>query len=76
MTDDGVIVIDARAFRTQAQNREDARRRLADLIRRALVAPKRRRKTKPTAASKERRLDTKRRRSHTKQRRGRSRGEE
>jgi ribosome-associated protein len=76
MTDDGVIVIDARAFRTQAQNREDARRRLADLIRRALVAPKRRRKTKPTAASKERRLDTKRRRSHTKQLRGRSRGEE
>jgi ribosome-associated protein len=76
MTDDGVIVIDARTFRTQAQNREDARRRLADLIRRALVAPKRRRKTKPTAASKQRRLDTKRRRSHTKQLRGRSRGEE
>ena len=76
MTDDGVIVIDARSFRTQAQTREDARVRRADLIRRALVAPKRRRKTKPTAASKQRRLETKRRRSETKQSRGRSRGEE
>src|SRR3954449_4070978 len=36
MTDDGVVVIDARAFRTQSQNREDARERLVDLIRRAL----------------------------------------
>jgi ribosome-associated protein len=70
MTADGVLVIDARAFRTQAQNREDARVRLADLIRRALVAPKRRRRTKPTAASKQRRLTTKRRRSETKQLRG------
>jgi ribosome-associated protein len=71
MTDEGVIVIDA-----QARNREDARLRLADLIRRALVPPKRRRKTKATAASKQRRLETKRRRSETKQLRGRSRGEE
>ena len=76
MTDEGVIVIDARTFRTQAHNREDARLRLADLIRQALVAPKRRRKTRPTAASKQRRLETKRRRSETKQRRGRSPGEE
>ena len=76
MTDDGVIVIDARAFRTQAQNREDARLRLADLIRRAVVVPKRRRKTKPTAESKQRRLETKRRRSETKQLRGRSRGDD
>jgi ribosome-associated protein len=76
MTDEGIIVIDARAFRTQAQNREDARQRLADLIRRALVVPKRRRKTRPTVASKHRRLETKRRRSETKQLRGRSRGEE
>jgi ribosome-associated protein len=76
MTDEGVIVIDARSFRTQARNREDARLRLADLIRRALVPPKRRRKTKATAASKQRRLETKRRRSETKQLRGRSRGEE
>jgi ribosome-associated protein len=76
MTADGVIVIDARSFRTQAQNREDARLRLAELIRRALVAPKRRRKTKPTTASKHRRLETKRRRSETKQLRGRSGGED
>src|SRR5512146_13144 len=41
MTHDGVLVIDARAYRTQSQNREDARDRLADLIRRALIPPKR-----------------------------------
>jgi ribosome-associated protein len=76
MTDEGVIVIDARSFRTQAQNREDARVRLTDLIRKALVVPKRRRKTKPTAGSKERRLETKRHRSRTKHLRGRSRREE
>jgi ribosome-associated protein len=76
MTDEGVIVIDARSFRTQAQNREDARLRLADLIRRALVAPKRRRKTKPTRASAQRRLETKHRRAQTKQSRGRSPGGE
>jgi ribosome-associated protein len=76
MTDEGVVVIDARSFRTQAQNREDARLRLADLIRRALVAPKRRRKTKPTRASAQRRLETKHRRAQTKQLRGRSRGGE
>jgi ribosome-associated protein len=73
MTDEGVIVIDARSFRTQARNREDARLRLADLIRRALVPPKRRRKTKPTAAAQQRRLETKRHRASTKQLRGRSR---
>ena len=76
MTAEGILVIDARAFRTQAQNREDARARLAELIRRSLVAPKRRRKTRPTAASKQKRLETKRRRSQTKQLRGRSRGDE
>jgi ribosome-associated protein len=76
MTAEGILVIDARAFRTQAQNREDARARLAELIRRSLVAPKRRRKTRPTSASKQKRLETKRRRAQTKQLRGRSRGEE
>jgi ribosome-associated protein len=75
MTDEGVIVIDARSFRTQAQNRDDARVRLADLIRKALVVPKRRRKSRPTAGSKERRLETKRRRSRTKDLRGRSRND-
>ena len=76
MNDDGVLLIDARSFRTQAQNREDARARLADLIRRALVAPKKRRKTKPTAASKQRRLESKRRRAQRKQMRGGSRDDE
>lgn len=76
MTDDGVLVIDARRFRTQAQNREDARERLAELIRRAAIRPKRRRRTKPTAASRERRIQVKRRRSGIKQGRGRVAGDE
>jgi ribosome-associated protein len=66
LTSDGVLVIDARTFRTQAENREAARDRLIDLIRRALVRPKRRRKTRPSAASKERRLTSKKSRSETK----------
>jgi ribosome-associated protein len=69
MTDEGVLVIDARAHRTQAQNREEARVRLADLIRRALVWPTRRNKTRPGAASVQRRLDSKKRRSETKRNR-------
>jgi ribosome-associated protein len=76
MTGEGVLVIDAREHRTQGQNREEARARLTDLIRRALVRPKRRRKTKPGAAAKERRLDTKKRRSETKAGRGRLHGHE
>jgi ribosome-associated protein len=71
MTTDGVLVIDARRFRTQAQNRADARERLAALVRQALVRPKRRRKTKPTAGSVERRMQSKRRRSEAKRGRGR-----
>ena len=70
MTDEDVLVIDARAHRTQGQNREDARARLVDFIRRALVRPKRRRKTRPGAAAKQRRLDTKKARSQTKRGRG------
>jgi ribosome-associated protein len=66
MTADGVLVIDARRFRTQAENRQDARDRLTNLIRQAAVRPKRRRKTRPTASSREQRLDTKRKRSDTK----------
>jgi ribosome-associated protein len=76
MTGEGVIVIDARRFRTQAQNREDARERLADLIRRAAARPKRRRKTKPTQASKEQRISMKKRRAETKRRRARVGGDE
>ena len=70
MTADGVLVIDARRHRTQAQNREDARERLADLLRQALVIPKRRRKTKPTKSSLERRMQSKQKRSQTKRGRG------
>ena len=62
----GELLISAQRFRTQAQNRADARERLGDLIRSALHAPKRRRKTNPTAASKRRRLETKHRRSEIK----------
>jgi len=69
MTADGVVMIDARRFRTQVKNREDARDRLAALLRKALVTPKRRRKTTPTAASTERRIASKRRRAETKHRR-------
>jgi len=64
---DGVLVIDARRFRSQHRNREDAVHRLACLIRRAAVRPVRRRKTKPTAASRQRRLAGKRRRGQIKQ---------
>jgi ribosome-associated protein len=71
MTDEGVLVIDARQFRTQLKNRNDARERLVELIRRAAVRPKPRKRTKPTRASKERRLESKRQRGQTKKRRGR-----
>jgi ribosome-associated protein len=71
MTDDGVLVIDARQFRTQLKNREDARERLVELIRRAAVRPKTRKRTKPTRASREKRLEAKRHRGQTKKRRGR-----
>lgn len=56
LTDAGVLVIQAQRFRDQARNREDARERLAELLRSALHAPKKRVATKPTRASKERRL--------------------
>lgn len=70
MTDQDVLLIDARAHRTQGQNREEARERLAEFIRRALVRPKRRHKTRPGAAAKQRRLETKKIRARTKQGRG------
>ena len=66
LTDDGVIVIRADRFRTQERNREDARGRLAALIREATVVPKPRIKTRPTRASKERRLEGKKARGTTK----------
>ena len=71
----GVVRIVARRFRTQLANRRDAVARLADLIRRAAVPPKVRRRTKPTRGSKERRLEEKRRTARKKQER-RTRGDE
>ena len=67
LTKDGVIVIRADRFRTQDMNREDARERLVELIRQAAIAPKFRVKTKPTRASKERRLESKGKRGSVKQ---------
>ncbi|CFX51698.1 Peptidyl-tRNA hydrolase ArfB [Candidatus Filomicrobium marinum] len=66
LTDDDVIIIKADRFRTQERNRADARERLADLIRESLIEPKRRIATKPTRASKERRLRAKTQRSDVK----------
>jgi len=66
MTDEDVLVIDARTSRTQVQNREDARARLVDFIRRALVRPRRRQKTRPPKAAKQKRLDSKKHRGETK----------
>lgn len=69
MTTEDVLVIEARRHRTQGQNREDARERLSDLIRQALVRPKRRRETKPTRGAVEQRIHSKKRRADTKRRR-------
>ncbi len=66
MTDEGVLVIDARRHRTQEQNRRDAVERLIALVQQAAVPPKPRRPSRPTRASKERRLESKVRRSRLK----------
>ncbi|HVT33433.1 MAG TPA: alternative ribosome rescue aminoacyl-tRNA hydrolase ArfB [Rhodanobacteraceae bacterium] len=63
LTADGVLVIQANRFRDQAKNRDDARARLAALIEAAQHVPKRRIATKPTRASKERRIEGKKNRS-------------
>jgi ribosome-associated protein len=63
LTRDGVLIITAQRHRTQAANRQDALQRLLDLIRRAAVAPVPRRPTRPTAASRERRIESKKRRA-------------
>jgi len=71
MTTDGVLLLDSREHRTQVQNREAARARLAALLQLAAVRPKTRRPTKPGRAAKERRLTSKKRRADVKSRRGR-----
>ncbi len=62
----GVLIIDARRFRTQERNRQDALDRFSALVKKATFRKKRRRPTAPSRASKERRLDEKRRKSQTK----------
>ncbi len=66
MTEDGILIIHAKRFRTQERNRQDARERLVELIRKACEPPKTRRKTRPTRASKERILAAKRHKSQIK----------
>ncbi len=70
---DGRLRIDSRAFRTQPQNREAARERLVTLLRQAARRPKPRRPTKPKAAAREKRIESKKRRSAVKALRGRTR---
>jgi len=70
MTDADDLLIVARSHRSQEQNRREAEERLCDLVRRALIVPKKRHATKPTRASKERRLDGKARSQRTKRMRG------
>jgi ribosome-associated protein len=76
MTKDGVIVIQAQRFRTQERNRADAIDRLLELLREAMTRPTPRRPTRPTKASKQRRLDSKKRRGDVKARRGSGRFED
>lgn len=70
MTEDGVVIIEARRFRTQERNREDALQRLVRMIAKAWERPRPRRPTRPTLASKQRRVDQKKRRSRIKRDRG------
>jgi len=76
LTDSGEILIAAQRFRTQEHNKRDAFERLVEMVAQALIEPKARRATKPTRASKERRLVGKGQRADLKQKRSRVRGEE
>ena len=69
LTQDGVLVITAQRHRTQERNRQDALDRLVELVRRASIPPVPRHRTKPTLASRQRRLEAKAKRSETKRRR-------
>jgi ribosome-associated protein len=66
MTTDGVLVIIARQYRTQEKNRQDALSRLVELIRKASIPPKKRKKTSPSSVSKQERLEAKKHRSNIK----------
>jgi len=76
LTNDGVLVITAQRYRTQERNREDALARLVELVQAATVRPVRRRPTRPTFASKRRRLEGKKRRGDIKALRGAKPGNE
>lgn len=67
MTDEGVLVIEAKRYRTQEQNRADALLRLTALIQKAAVEPKNRRATRPSLSAKAERMDSKKKRGETKQ---------
>ncbi len=69
MTEDGVLIIKAKRFRSQDKNRKDALDRLVELIRKATLKPKPRRKTRPSRAARERRISAKKKRSEIKHRR-------
>lgn len=70
LTQDGVLIIEAERYRSQRRNRDDALARLIDLIREACEVDKPRHPTRPTLASRKRRLDSKQRRGATKKLRG------
>ena len=72
MSSEGVLLIEAKRFRTQEQNREDALQRFIELVRKALVPPKPRKRTKPTALSKAKRLKAKKIKADTKRLRKKS----
>ncbi len=67
ITQEGILIIEARQFRTQERNREDAIGRLVELIRRAAEKPTPRKKTRPSRAAKERRIEGKKQRGKTKE---------
>jgi len=75
LTKDGVLILVGRQYRDQNRNRIDVRERLAELIREAAIIPKKRRPTRPTRASKERRIEGKKVRANIKKNRGRPRDE-
>jgi ribosome-associated protein len=66
LTQEGIMVIESKRFRTQKQNKAESKKRLVDIIRKALVPPKKRVSTRPTSASRLKRLDSKRRKGKTK----------
>ena len=71
MTTDGILIIEARRYRTQERNREDAIDRLVALIRKAAEKPRPRRRTRPSAAAKQKRITAKKQRGEIKRRRSR-----